>query len=260
MRFLLVAFLGCLLAVNPARADHIAGVDLTYVCVNPPYDYEFTITIYRDCAGIQITTFTSLIIESQCADTSFVISVPPTSWDGEEITPICTEDSALTNCHNNGIYPGYQIYTFPFPVTLPGECDDWVAAWTDCCRSINITNIQDPQLSDVYLFTEVDNSNGMVNSSPQYTNYPIFFTCLGQEFCYNPGAVDPDGDSLSYSLVDPREFLTIPVVWQTGYSAQQPLMSSPPVTINPKTGDLCMTATQLEVTVLAIQIDEYRDG
>ena len=39
------------------------------------------------------------------------------------------------------------------------------------------------------------------NSSPVLTRDPIDEACLGQCFFHNPGAVDTDGDSLSYDLV-----------------------------------------------------------
>lgn len=254
-RLLLALF--CALFALPGRADHIAGVDFTYECVNAPNEYLFTLTIFRDCAGIPITTYTSMIIESVCADTAFVVSVPPNDWYGDEITPICSDESTLCA---NGSWPGYEIYTFEFPVTFPAQCDDWQVAWTDCCRSVNITNIEDPQLADVYLWANIDNTGGLCNSSPVFNQYPIFFTCLGEQFCYNPLAVDPDGDSLVFSLVDPMQYLTIPVFWQPGFDAQQPLTSNPPVSIDSATGDLCMTATQQEITVLAIKVDEYRNG
>lgn len=257
MRKLLLALCGLWLLAIPASADHIAGVDLTYKCIQAPFDYEFTVTIYRDCAGIPITTYTSLIIESICADSSFVVSVPPDTWQGTEITPICDEEAS--NC-SGGPWPGFQTYVFVFPVTLSAQCDDWRLYWTDCCRSVSISTIDQPQQADVWLEANIDNTAGDCNSSPQFTNEPIFLTCLGQEFCYNVGAVDADGDSLVYSLIDPLQFDTITVDWVAGYSADQPLTSSPSVYLDPVSGDLCMVPTQLEITVYSIRVDEYRDG
>lgn len=42
------------------------------------------------------------------------------------------------------------------------------------------------------------------NSSPVFTFRPIDKACMGVCFEHNPGAYDPDGDSLSYELTEPR--------------------------------------------------------
>src|SRR5690606_5538143 len=44
------------------------------------------------------------------------------------------------------------------------------------------------------------------------------------------------------------------------FSATNPLTSSPPVSFNTTTGDICMTPTQLDVTVMAVLVQEYRNG
>lgn len=41
------------------------------------------------------------------------------------------------------------------------------------------------------------------NNNPVYSSVPIDTATLYMPFTYNPGAVDPDGDSLSYSLITP---------------------------------------------------------
>ena len=43
------------------------------------------------------------------------------------------------------------------------------------------------------------------------------------------------------------------------FSATSPLSSSPAVSFNPLTGDICMTPTNLEVTVMAVLVQEYRN-
>ena len=38
------------------------------------------------------------------------------------------------------------------------------------------------------------------NNSPTLVNPPVDRACAGELFIHNPGAVDPDGDSLAYHL------------------------------------------------------------
>lgn len=43
------------------------------------------------------------------------------------------------------------------------------------------------------------------NSSPRLTSPPINYAAVGVKFIHNPGAFDPDGDSLSYRFVTPMQ-------------------------------------------------------
>jgi gliding motility-associated-like protein len=72
--------------------------------------------------------------------------------------------------------------------------------------------------------------------------------------------VEPDGDSLYYSLIAPGTGPATTVTYLAGYSAQQPLISNPGVTFNNANGDICMTPAQQEVTVLAVKVEEWRNG
>jgi len=95
---------------------------------------------------------------------------------------------------------------------------------------------------------------------------------MNQQFCYNHGAIDPDGDQLVYSLIapydeGPSQYMAncsgaggVSVVYTSPWSATQPLTSNPPVTIDPVTGDICMLPTQQIITVMAVLVQEYRNG
>ncbi|MFZ4399875.1 MAG: gliding motility-associated C-terminal domain-containing protein [Bacteroidales bacterium] len=93
------------------------------------------------------------------------------------------------------------------------------------------------------------------NNSPQLLNPPLDMGCVGSLFIHNPGAYDPDGDSLSYKLVKCRgaQGLEIP-----GYTFPQ---ASTSFSINPFTGDLIWEnpVMQGEFNV-AILIEEWRNG
>ncbi|MFH0865043.1 MAG: gliding motility-associated C-terminal domain-containing protein [Bacteroidota bacterium] len=93
------------------------------------------------------------------------------------------------------------------------------------------------------------------NNSPTLLNPPIDNACVGQPFIHNPGAYDPDGDSLSYRLVicKGEDGLDIP-----GYTYPT---ASNYFGINAITGDLLWDSpmTQGEYNV-AFLIEEWRSG
>lgn len=93
------------------------------------------------------------------------------------------------------------------------------------------------------------------NSSPRLLNPPIDDGCRGVTYYHNPGAYDPDGDSLSYSLVTCRGYdgEDIP-----GY--QLPAASNS-ISIDPYTGDLVWDSPIMQGEYnIAILIQEWRNG
>jgi gliding motility-associated-like protein len=93
------------------------------------------------------------------------------------------------------------------------------------------------------------------NNSPQLLNPPLDMGCVGALFVHNPGAYDPDGDSLSYKLVKCRgaQGLDIP-----GFTYPQ---ASTSFTINPVTGDLIWDSPTMQGEYnVAILIEEWRNG
>ena len=93
------------------------------------------------------------------------------------------------------------------------------------------------------------------NSSPQLLNPPIDNGCTNTPYYHNPGAFDPDGDSLSFSLITCRgyEGENIP-----GYNMPN---ASNYISINPTTGDLVWDSpTMVGEYNIAILIQEWRQG
>lgn len=109
--------------------------------------------------------------------------------------------------------PGYRVklntYTVTHTYSSPGR---FLIRTLDPNRNAGVKNIG---LSDNYPFyieslLEINLFTG-ANSSPVFTFKPIDKACLGACFEHNPGAYDPDGDSLSYELTEPRGNGGLPV-------------------------------------------------
>jgi len=121
------------------------------------------------------------------------------------------------------------------------------------------------------------------NSSPRYTELPPVALCLNAPFVFDHSATDPDGNELVYELCSP--FLgggtdgffntctnatptpaqcTAPpynfIPWSAGYSAGYPIISSPAIAIDPATGLLTFTPTQIGRYVVGVCVTEYQDG
>ena len=100
---------------------------------------------------------------------------------------------------------------------------------------------------------------GACNNSPTFFSSTGAFYCNLMTYCYNNGATDIDGDSLvyssSYSLSNNSGGT---VSYNGGFSVNNPAGGT--TVFDPVTGNLCLTTTNSLVTVIAIKIDEYRNG
>lgn len=243
-------------AQTEAYASHAQSADLTYECLGGS-QYRVNLSFYRDCAGVAAPTSASINITSVTCGQNLTLTLNPVPGTGIEVSPICA--SMNTQC-TGGSYPGVQEYIYQGIITLPAACTDWVFSFSLCCRNASIGTILTPASENIYVEARLDNLNFPCNNSPVFSNPPIPFVCVDQPYCFNNGSYDADGDSLYYTLIAPATSATTSVTYIAPYSAAQPLASSPPVSFNNMTGDMCMTPTMLQVTVFAIHVEEWRGG
>jgi SprB repeat len=260
MALLLTAIL-CMSSAISVKATHVAGADLTYKDLGSN-NYEVTLTYYRDCSGSTPTNTEVLRVRSASCSSDFNATLTVVPGTGNEITFPC--NSSASTCSGGSSF-GVQKWEFKATVALPATCSDWIFSWNRCCRNCAITttvhgNCQGEPESNFYLEANLNNVNGGGNNSPTFTENPVATLCLGQNFVFNHGAVDVDGDSLAYSIVGSQIAPGTTMVYQPGYSALNPITSTPAISINATTGDLDVTPQQVEVGVMSVKVDEYRAG
>jgi gliding motility-associated-like protein len=107
----------------------------------------------------------------------------------------------------------------------------------------------------------LNNLNAPCNSSPTFSNKPVAVVCSNQSFCFNHGALDPDGDSLVYSfypVMTSNPNSTVTYYSPYTYTNFLASVTPPGITIDPVTGDICFTATTVQSTVFGVKVKEYR--
>lgn len=252
----LLLIVGFIQLSGEAYASHAQGGDLTYTCLGNN-QYRLRLSFYRDCAGSNAPANVSIDIESASCNQTLNVTLYPIPGTGQDVTPICPQ---LTTECAGGTYPGVQEWIYEGTVTLPQQCTDWVFSFTLCCRNAAINTINNPSGQNIYIATTLNNVSAPCNNSPTFSNRPVPFVCAGQTYCFNHGALDPDGDSLAYSFVDPLSAPATPVQFIAPYSAVNPIPSAPAMTLNPVTGDICMTPSQIIVAVMSVRVEEWRNG
>jgi gliding motility-associated-like protein len=261
-KFLMILLPVVLFAI-PGRslASHLVGGNLTYKCIDSTNRiFEVELTVYRDCAGISLPGSVFIDYASTSCSYSSSRQIFPIAGTGKEISPKCS--STVTTC-GGGTFPGIQEWVYRGNITLPSFCSDWRFSWVQNARNNAISTISSPGSQNFYVEAFANNLTPHRNiSSPVFSNKPVAFVCINQSFTYNHGAVDPNGDSLVYSLVTPKTGTAAGnvVTYLAGFSASSPLSSTPPVSINTQTGDVNMKPTALQQTVMAVLVRKYRGG
>lgn len=261
-----------------AYASHIVGLDLFYTHVTGN-TYKITLIAYGDCGPASSTAFATLPTASpvicvyngstSVASVSLTIQAPSA---GVEITPVCHADSALTQCTNPAYsIPGIKKFVYSANYTVPTTSSVWrfiftgnMGTSTSAGRAAAITNILGGTFSQL-----IDTLNNTVsdNNNPILTTVPVPFFCLNNSDSYNPGAVDADGDSLSFALINGMNGSTnctsigSSVTYTGGYSGASPLGVLPgSFSFDRRTGQISFIPNILQRALVVYNIEEFRSG
>jgi gliding motility-associated-like protein len=244
--FLAIA-LFLLLAPERASASHLAGGEITYVCLGGN-QYQVNLNLYWDCTGGFDPGASAIInITSSCGG-SASLTVNQTNPGGTDISQMCP---GVTSTCSGGAFPGMNMNTYSGIVTLSPPCDTWTMSYSTCCRNTTIDNVSG---ANYYIEATLNSATAPCNSSPYFTAQPIPYVCTNQPVNYSYGVIETDGDSLYYSLIDAMDGAGVSSTYFPGYSGTSPL---PGTTIDPNTGLLSFTPTAIGNYVFVILVQEY---
>jgi hypothetical protein len=158
-----------------------------------------------------------------------------------------------------------EIYEYIGLTILFGECSDYKFYWELCCRAPAIDNITNSSSRGFYFEATLNNMNGKVNTSPYFTSEPVKTFCVGNNFNWKHTAIEPDGDSIHYSLIHTREYVNnaaVNILYDTGWTVNHPVKTPPGypgiLTLYGNTGYINFTPIQQEIDVLAVLVEEFR--
>ncbi len=268
-------FLFFLICSFSVLASHIVGGELIYTDLGNN-TYQLTMKLYRNCTD---TCFTCapydpiLYIHIFDANGNYIESKglvkPPSDTLPSVITNPCMEPVDL--CVEEAFYTDTII--------LAPRVGGYTLVYERCCRNSNISGIMTG--SGAAYTAHIPGSNVVaVNSSPRFSHIPPTFICADQYLQFDNSATDPDGDSLSYSLVpaldyngsggnfSPQPGSQVPppfpsVTYIPPYSATNPTnnpSNTNNLTIDPTTGLLTGIPNQSGLFIVSVAVSEYRNG
>ncbi len=285
-----------LLISSILEASHVVGSDVSYKCTATPGVYKVTLKVYRDCQGINFcqncqnpipngsttacTTVTAgfsttiLGVDSPFAGQSFgnyTLSAI-SGVNGYDIVQTCVQAKTIcTNCNtrNAGTFsPGIELFTFEGNVNLnalPSACCKVALGFSICCRNGAIT-----QFTPGNFYTEciINRCVSSCNSAPTFANEAVIVACAGVDYVYNVGAIDPDGDSLSYSFGEPYQGQGAPVSWNPPFNANYPFpyLGAPNANapfpaglrMDPINGNISFRPTGSFVSNLVVEVKQWK--
>ncbi|NDC41120.1 MAG: PKD domain-containing protein [Chitinophagia bacterium] len=164
--------------------------------------------------------------------------------------------------------------TFTKRYTFPVNRSGYYVAYQRCCRNGQIMNIASPGDQGATYFCYIPPASvAPTNNSAYFINYPPQIICRNNPLNYDHSAYDPDGDSLSYEFcpallgASSTSIKPIPkgppydsAVYIGAYTAQNPLIGFPPIEIDPVTGLITGTPSQLGRFLVTVCCHEWRGG
>ncbi len=254
-------------------ATHLVGGSINYEYTgifNNQARYKVTLVIYRDCSNPNGAPFDNPINLGVYKDTLNkqlykTVQIPL-------ITTISVNPPQGSNC-SNSVTVCLQEGTYIGNVDVPLTTHGYHLVFERCCRNTNQVNIPDNFGQSYYAFIP---SASLKNSSPKYSGVPAPYICVNDSTTYLNSALDPDGDSLTYTLVrpwaggtntnpnpTPSATLTLPITpvgYNFGYSASKPFGNSGYAGIETTTGLTTMLTTKQGLYSMAIEVTEWRNG
>lgn len=265
-----------------ASANHLYGGEINYRFLGASGGkeiYRVTLSLFADCsAQMSSMGFESLpgagpsldVYNGPIYSRRMTMSYDPENSD-KEITTICVDDADKTACvYYTNPYPGIKVFQYYADVELEGRAPQWRFIFTGSItsssmagRSIAINNVSS---GSVMMLEAVLNNEPGPNSSAAFSALPTPFFCLGKTSSYILGAVDPDGDVLSFKLIAPQKLgnaagVLVDEEYIAPYNAQTPLPSSPSdYGFNSLSGRIDFKPNQVMNCLVVNKVEEYNNG
>jgi hypothetical protein len=182
--------------------------------------------------------------------------------DGDGIPGILVPETQ--NIQRNDLGEGVATASFTVFHTFPGY-QQYIVSYSEPNRNAGVQNMDASVTTRFYIETKiiVDPYLGC-NNTPQLLVPPIDKACTGVAWFHNPGAYDPDGDSLSYEMVTPFRDKGTPVnnyklPNDTKFGGTSETGGAPTFSINPIDGTITWDSPGLKGEYnIAFHIIEWR--
>ncbi|GAB4490350.1 MAG: hypothetical protein OHK0045_14700 [Raineya sp.] len=176
-------------------ATHLQAGQITLTRLDPvSLTFRITLIVYRDKVNLFGNGPTA-----ELSNTATIVIYDNANREIGRLNAPLTDLRDLNSDVQQGTY--VTTYTFAGSGTFK-------LAFSESYRNGCIINMNGSDSTDLYVESQIVINQFLgVNNSPVLLAAPVDYAGLGQAFLHNPGAYDPDGDSLSFKLVTPQSGL-----------------------------------------------------
>ena len=254
------------------------GSDLGWQCVGQD-SFVFTLDLYRDCNGDNLSTAILNFICVSSGDTLETVSI--SAPNPVDVTPIC--DHSCTRCDSlTCTFPyGIQKYSYTSGIvnfSSAGSCCNILVAYGACCRNNAITTISNSGTQTFYTEAQFNRCLNPCDNAPGFSDLPVKILCVGQDFINNFGVLNNDTDSngilldsLAYEWCNPLSSASSLINYKSPYSYSKPIYfwGFPNINLpfprgyhldNLSPGDIMFRPMKQEKTIMSVKVREYRNG
>jgi CHU_C Type IX secretion signal domain len=239
----------CFGAYFNAQATHIKAGDIKAERTSAAsLTYKFTLNLYT-------RPFSETGIPADDATLNF--------GDGKSATVGKSQTITFDNTTENNVFIFFHTYSGP---------GFYKIGYQELNRIASIINMSNSVGTPFYIemALSISPTSGL-NSSPILAVPPIDKGAIGQIYTHNPGAFDPDGDSLAFSFFTPQSDKNVFVgnfKAPDQFGGTSTTGGTPFITIDPISGDIVWNAPSDATSSgstprfynIAIRIDEFRGG
>lgn len=270
------------------RASHMMGTDMSYQCLGSG-KYKIVAKVYRDCRGVAFNSpsfgvFAGKNRGNGCGTATLSISRVSIT----DVSQLCSSASPACDSNKAATGNGVELHVYEAIVDFNSaplnafvgnsSCCDVTFYLGQCCRNASITT--GSANDDFFATTTINICNALddCNSSPIFSNQPIFYACCNQPYRFNHGLLDDTpGDSISFRLVSGLRALPgSPITYAAPFSYRFPVTpycSTASITCTAKpavtppigfyfdavSGDMVFTPTKCdEVAIVVVEAIEYK--
>lgn len=250
---------------------------MSYECLgtNPStgnQQYRITMVVYRDFVNGQAPYDNPAMIgiyRGSNLYTSLALNNPNIS-----AIPIDLGNPCLMVPPNVGVQEGVYTRTIELPFSPLG----YTISYQRCCRNNTVSNVfNSGQYGSTYTIELTPAAQQQCNNSPTFNDFPPIVICLDEPLSFDHSATDLDGHTLRYSLCSPFEGggpmngsgfggatpnppappPYFPIPFAPGFSASNPLVGAPGLSIDSNTGLLTGTPSIPGQFIVGICVEEY---
>lgn len=249
--------------------------------------YILELTLYRDCNGSDLATFTETIKVWNHPD---ITQVSVNFSSRLTLTPACTEvtgspqqlSCGMGDNAGNGIGAIEKITYISNPFDLSGKppAEGWSFTYETLNRKTTAGNLYNTNLYGMTLSATMYESSPIqtncMDNSPRILNELNFIACNSQLYDFVQLMPDDDFDQVKFSFAAPLKNITsgafqtginpLPVEYQTNYSANSPTpgtifnAGNQNAFIHPLDGDISFLSSTKGEYVVKYVVETYRNG